>query len=108
MKNNMRLAARIILKVARRRLAAEFKMKDLDMMHYFIGMEVWHNVYGISLGQGKYALEILKRFRMMECKAMTKPMASNLKLLSVSLSETVDAMMHRQMICSLMYLTNTR
>ena len=24
--------------VARRRLAAEFKMKDLDMMHYFLGM----------------------------------------------------------------------
>ena len=26
--------------VARRRLAAEFDMKDLDMMHYFLGMEV--------------------------------------------------------------------
>ena len=25
---------------ARRRLAVEFKMKDLDMMHYFLGMEV--------------------------------------------------------------------
>ena len=38
---------------------------------------------------------------MMECKAMTTPMASNLKLLS-------NAMMYRQMIGSLMYLTNTR
>ena len=35
-------------------------------------------------------------------------MASNLKLLSVSSSESVDAMMYHQMICSLMYLTNTR
>ena len=33
--------------VARRRLAAEFKMKDLDMMHYFLGMEVWQNLPGI-------------------------------------------------------------
>ena len=39
---------------------------------------------------------------------MTIPMASNLKLLSVASSETVDATMYRQMICSLMYLTNTR
>ena len=44
----------------------------------------------------------------MDCKAMTTPMASNLKLLSVASSETVDATMYRQMICSLMYLTNTR
>ena len=45
---------------------------------------------------------------MMDCKAMTTPMASNLKLLSVASLETVDAMMCRQMIGSLMYLTNTR
>ena len=60
------------------------------------------------MGQGTYAVEILKRFRMMGYKAMTAPMASNLKLLSNASSETVDAMMYRQMICSLMYLMNTR
>ena len=45
---------------------------------------------------------------MMDCKAMTAPMASNLKLLSDVSSEAVDATMYRQMIGSLMYLTNTR
>ena len=30
-----------LFKVARRRLATEFKMKDLDMMHYILGMEAW-------------------------------------------------------------------
>ena len=44
----------------------------------------------------------------MDCKAMTTPMASNLKLLSDASSEIVDAMMYHQMICSLMYLMNTR
>ena len=44
----------------------------------------------------------------MDCKAMTTPMASNLKLLSVASSELVDAMMYCQMIYFLMYLTNTR
>ena len=59
----------------KRKLTAEFEMKDLVMMHYFLAMEVWQNVDGISLGQGKCAVEILKRFRMMDCKAMTTPMA---------------------------------
>ena len=43
-----------------------------------------------------------------DCKAMTTPMASNLKLLSVASSESVDAMMYCQMIYFLMYLTNMR
>ena len=97
-----------LIRVARRRLAAKFKVKNLDMMHYFLGMEVCQNAYGISLGQGKYTVEILKIFGMMYCKAMTTPMASNLKLLSDASSEVVDVMMYHQMIRSLMYLTNTR
>ena len=65
---------------------------------------MWKNADGIFLGQRKYAVEILKRFAMMEFKAMTTPMASNMKLLSDASSETVDAMMYHQMIGSLMYL----
>ena len=45
---------------------------------------------------------------MMDYKAMATPMALNLKLLSDASSDLVDAMMYRQMIGSLMYLTNTR
>ena len=39
-----------LIKDARRRLATEFEIKDLGMMHYFLGMEVWQNVDGIFLG----------------------------------------------------------
>ena len=78
----------------KRKLVSEFEMKDLGMMHYFLGMEVWQNADGISLGQGKYTIEILKRFEMMDCKAMTTPMASNLNLLSDGSTEVVDAMMY--------------
>ena len=53
-------------------------------------------------------MEIPKRFGMFDCKAITTPMASNLKLLSDASSESVDATMYRQMIGSLMYLANTR
>ena len=91
----------------KRRLAAKFEMKDLGMMHY-LGLKVWKNSDGILLGQGKYPIEILKRFRMMDCKVIATPMASNLKLLSDASYETVDATMYRQMIGLLMFLMNTR
>ena len=28
-----------------------YEMKDLGMMHYLLGIEVWQNTYGISLGK---------------------------------------------------------
>ena len=59
-------------------------------------MEVWQSADEIFSGQGKYVVEILKRFGMMECKYMATPIALNLKLLSDASAETVDAMMYRQ------------
>ena len=45
---------------------------------------------------------------MLECKAMATPMDSNLTLLADDPSELVDVTCYRQIIGSLMYLTNTR
>jgi hypothetical protein len=45
---------------------------------------------------------------MMDCKAMPTPMVKNLKLLSDTSSEIVDATIYKQMIGWLMYLTNKR
>ena len=45
---------------------------------------------------------------MIDCKAMTNPITTNLKLLNDDTSEEVDATLYRQIIGSLMYLTNTR
>ena len=78
----------------KKRLYTKFDMKYLGMMHYFLGMEVWQSKDGIFLGQGKYVVEILKRFEMLDCKAITTPMASNLKLLCDASSDSVDATMY--------------
>ena len=83
-------------------------MKDLGLMHYFLGLEVWQRPEGIFLNQGKYVVEILKIFDMLDCKAMATPMDTNLKLLSNKSSESVDVTLYRQIIGSLMYLTNTK
>jgi hypothetical protein len=74
----------------KRKLVVEFKMKDLGMMHYFLGLEVWQRSYGIFLNQVKYVVEILNRFKMLDCNSMATPMVSNLKLLLDTISEIVD------------------
>ena len=55
----------------KRELASEFEMKDLGLMHYFLGLEVWQKPGEIFLSQGKYVVKILERFGMMDCKPMT-------------------------------------
>jgi hypothetical protein len=65
-----------------KRLSSEFEMKDLGLMHYFFGLEVWQSPERIFLNQGKYTVEILKRFDMLECKPMNTPMEAKLKSVS--------------------------
>jgi hypothetical protein len=77
-------------------------------MHYYLGLEVWQSPKKIFLNQGKYAVEILKRFDMLEYKSMNTPMETKLKLLVDTSSELVDATLYSQIIGSWMYLTNTR
>jgi hypothetical protein len=80
----------------KRELTSELKMKDLGLMHYFLGLEVWQRSDKIFLSQGKYIIEILKKFGMMDYKSMTTPMTINLKLLSDKSSDlVVDPMMYR-------------
>jgi hypothetical protein len=37
-------------------LSPKFEMKDLGMMHYFLGLEVWHRTNEIFLIHGKYTI----------------------------------------------------
>jgi hypothetical protein len=92
----------------KRELASQFEMKDLGLMHYFLGLEVWQRSDEIFLSQGKYIVEILKKFEMMDCKSMTTPMTIHLKLLSDKSSDLVDPTIYRQLIGFLMYMVNTR
>jgi hypothetical protein len=59
-------------------LTSEFEMKDMGMMHYFLGLEVWKRTDEIFLRQGKYIVEILKKFGMTDCKSMPTSMVMDL------------------------------
>jgi hypothetical protein len=91
-------------------LASEFEMKDLGMMHYFLGLEVRQRIDEILLSQGKYTVEILKKFEMTDCKSMPTPIVMNLKKLSETSSDSgeIDPHLYKQLIGSLMYLVNTK
>ena len=54
-------------------LASDFKMKNVGLMHYLLGLEVWQQPDEIFLEHEKYAVEILRRFEMMDCKSMITP-----------------------------------
>ena len=55
-------------------LAKEFEMKDLGLLHYFLGLEIWQREGEIFVSQGKYAREILGKFHMDGCKPMDTPL----------------------------------
>jgi hypothetical protein len=83
-------------------------MKDIGMMHHFLGLEVWQSNDEIFLSQGKYTVEILKKFEMLNLKPVATPMVTNLKKLIVSSFdyEEIDLTLYIQLIGSLMYLVN--
>jgi hypothetical protein len=85
-------------------------MKYLGLMHYFLGLEVWQRQGEIFLAQGKYKIDVLNRFGMMDFTSMSTPMVTNLRKLhdSATGSDLVDPTMYRQLIGSLMYMIHTR
>ena len=88
-------------------LAREFEMKDMGLMHYFLGMEVLQKDLELFVSQGKYANEILKRFHREKCNPMQTPLAGNWRKEDATSGEVVEATVYRQLVVSLMYLVNT-
>jgi len=72
-------------------LAREFEMKDLGLMHYFLGMKVWQGDEERFGSQGKDANEIRKMFRFETNKPMDTPLAKNWKKANATSGEVVEA-----------------
>ena len=95
-----------VIKDYKKNLEAEFDKKDMGLMHYFLGLEVWQKNGEIFLGQGRYATKILKRFRMQDCRLMATPVITNWKKIDASGDRELDPTMYGQLIRSLMYLVH--
>eukprot|EP00253_Pinus_taeda_P020200 PITA_20200 len=96
-----------LIKSCKEELVREFKMKDLGLMHYFLGMQVWQGDEELFVSQGKYANEILKKFHMERNKPMETPLAGNWRKEDATSGEVAEAIIYRQLVGSLMYLLNT-
>ena len=89
-------------------LGAEFDMKDLGELMYFLGIEVIRTPQGIWLLQRKYVLDMLKKYGMTACKPIATPIEQNAKLRADLGDELEDPTMYRKMVGSLIYATLTR
>lgn len=66
-----------LIKSCKEDIAREFKMKDMGLMHYFLGLEVWQGYGKQFVSQGKCANEILKKFHMESSKPMDTPLVGS-------------------------------
>lgn len=58
----------------------QFKLKDLRILKYFLGLQIAHSAMGIYICQSKYALELLHDKDFFGCKPAKYPMEQGLKL----------------------------
>ena len=91
-------------------LKINFAVKDLGDLEYFLGIEVKKASNGIILTQRRYALDLLKKANMENCKPMSTPMGSATKLFKEqgTLLSIEEQFNYRSTVGALQYLTMTR
>lgn len=87
---------------------AEFQIKDLGNLKFFLGFEVVRNINGIHVSQRKYTLDLLTDCGFLACKQFHTPMDPSLKLTHEGGVLLEDATSYQRMIRRFIYLTNNR
>ncbi|XP_026429730.1 uncharacterized protein LOC113326169 [Papaver somniferum] len=91
-------------------LSTSFAMKDLDDLHYFLGIEVtkYTSSNNLLLTQRKYTLELIEKTSMLECKPSSTPVSSGSRI-SIHAGEILqNPSEYRSIVETLQYLTLTR
>jgi hypothetical protein len=100
--NNIKLIDKI-----KQEMAEVFKMSDLGLLTYYLGIEVKQTSDGIFLSQGSYGKKILEKGGLLGWNPCLVPMQPKLKLKESSMKK-VDPTEYRSLVGSLRYLVNTR
>ena len=80
----------------------------IGLMNFFLGIEVQQSESGIFISRLKFASVVLKRFNMSNYKTTPTPIITGSKLSKDDDGLTVDPMLFKRLVGSLMYLTTTR
>ena len=91
-------------------LSAEFALKDLGDLHFFLGIEVKKHEDGLHLSQKKYATDLVRRVGLQGCKPSPTLLSSSEKL-SLTEEEPLnqkDSTNYRSLVGALQYLTLTK
>lgn len=83
-------------------------MSDSGKLHFFLEVKAEFVNGGIFLSQKAYALDIIQRAGMQECKPLTTPVDLNSKLKVEEGERVQDPTQYRRLAGALQYLTFTR
>ena len=89
-------------------LEREFEIKDMGLLQYFLGLEIWKRDGELFVSQEKYDKDILRKFHMEGKKPMETPLPGNWRKEDATSGDVVDAIVYRKLVGSLMYFVNTR
>jgi len=91
------------------KLHANFSLKQLGQMDYFLGLEVKHLMDdSILMTQTKYIRDLLHKINMAEAHPISSPMVSNCKLSKQGADLFSDPTLYRYVVGALQYATLTR
>jgi hypothetical protein len=85
-----------------------FKMSDLRLLTYYLGIEVCQDSICIHLCQRAYAQRLLEKMGMEDCNPSLTPMETRLHLIKTNTEALVDATEYRSLVGALRYLVHTR
>ncbi|KAK3125062.1 hypothetical protein QOZ80_7BG0599500 [Eleusine coracana subsp. coracana] len=88
-------------------MKAKFRMIDLELLSFYLGIEVKQRKEEISLSQSAYAAKIVAAGGMQVCNPCLVPMEPRFKLSKVSSAPVMDATAYKSIVGSLRYLTHT-
>ena len=86
----------------------EFDMSMMEELKFFLEIQINQCKDGVYVHQTKYTKELLKKFKLEDCKVMNTPMHPTCTLRKEDTGLKVDQKLYRGMTSSLLYLIASR
>ncbi|XP_070051729.1 uncharacterized protein [Nicotiana tomentosiformis] len=89
-------------------LDATFKIKDLGLVHYFLGLEISLHPQGYIMSQQKFTSDLLYEFNCQHFSSVLTPLDPSVKL-TMDIGEPIsNPSLYRRLVGKLNFLQNTR